>query len=87
MPTSKKRGIKPKAKPTTKIVKKPTIFLCQSQPRNCAAGVAEWFRRQPAELLYMGSIPIPSSTGLLETFLALSRSKLTFFEKNNSLIR
>jgi hypothetical protein len=26
-----------------------------------AAGVAEWFRRQPAELLYMGSIPIPSS--------------------------
>jgi integrase len=23
--------------------------------------VAEWFRRQPAELLYMGSIPIPSS--------------------------
>ena len=24
--------------------------------------MAEWFRRQPAELLYMGSIPIPSST-------------------------
>jgi hypothetical protein len=24
--------------------------------------VAEWFRRQPAELLYMGSIPIPGST-------------------------
>jgi hypothetical protein len=24
------------------------------------AGVAESFRRQPAELLYMGSIPIPS---------------------------
>ena len=26
-----------------------------------SAGVAEWFRRQPAELFYMGSIPIPSS--------------------------
>ena len=26
------------------------------------AGVAESLRRQPAELLYMGSIPIPSST-------------------------
>ena len=36
------------------------------------AGVAEWFRRQPAELLYMGSIPIPSSTYqilFLATFL------------------
>jgi hypothetical protein len=26
------------------------------------AGVAEWFRRQPAELFYKGSIPFPSST-------------------------
>jgi hypothetical protein len=41
---------------------KPTIFLFQSQPRVNLAGVAERFRRQPAELLYVGSIPIPSST-------------------------
>ena len=40
----------------------PTIFLFQSQPRVNLAGVAERFRRQPAELLYVGSIPIPSST-------------------------
>jgi hypothetical protein len=40
---------------------KPTIFLFQSQPRVTLAGVAERFRRQPAELLYVGSIPIPSS--------------------------
>jgi hypothetical protein len=38
----------------------PTIFLFKSQPRVPLAGVAERFRRQPAELLYMGSTPIPS---------------------------
>ena len=40
------------------------------------AGVAEWFRRQPAELLYMGSIPIPSSTTEHIDFLVYLRQHI-----------
>ncbi len=75
--TTKRKLAKPK-KPS------PQHFYEGHSPRILFAGVAEGFRRQPAELLYVGSIPTPGSKTEISCSFQINAGYRNVCQKNAS---